>query len=203
LTTALIGDVWDLVNYGPRPAFYNPQATPAPSSAVVQAIPWNAFPGRLSALFPNNSDQWNEWADTGQIPDMTANLCVGPISSTPYTPTGPCGWQDEYCEWSVQRDANDEIASIMFSCENPEYWLTLWEVDPSAVVSIYRTLVNSAVTLDDLSLKDLSGAVIAHPLTGQPVYNPLNKWNTGNENTREFRWIGVPHQFAQHARRGI
>ena len=183
LTAAQYGDLWDLVNYGPRPLFYNPLVTETPSDAAIAPIPWNAFPGRLSALFPNQGANWNQWADTGQIPNMTNDLCSGPISPTPYDPTGPRGWQDEYCEWSVNRDpASNEILSVMFTCENPEYWLSLWQVSPQAVLTIYQNLVNSAVTLDDLSLTDSSGAFVTDPANGnQRVYNPLNKWNRGTQ----------------------
>lgn len=182
LTAAQYGDLWDLVNYGPRPAFYNPLTTDTPATAALAPIPWNAFPARLSALFPNNSADWNQWADSGAIPQMDMNLCTGPITPTAYTPTGPRGWQDEYCEWSVKRDpTSNEILSVMFTCENPEYWLTLWQVSPQTVLGIYQNLVNPAVTLDDLSLTDANGFVLDPANGNQPVYNPLNKWNQGTQ----------------------
>ena len=182
LTAALTGDVWDLVNYGPRPAFYDPLTTGTPADAALAPIPWNAFPARISVMFPDQPTKWNEWADTGDLPQITQNLCTGPIAATPYTPTGPRGWQDEYCEWSVRRDPDtQEILSIMFTCENPEYWLTLWRVSPQAVLAVYRQLVNPAVTLDDLSLTDSQGFVTDPANGNQRVYNPLNKWNRGTQ----------------------
>jgi hypothetical protein len=182
VNASLIGDIWDLINYGPRPAFYNPLVTDTPASAVIQPIPWQAFPGRITALFPQSSSSWSEWADTGQIPQMTENLCTGQsISPTAYTPTGPRGWQDEYCEWSVTRDANNKITSVMFTCENPEYWLTLWEVDPDAVLALYQQLVSPSVKLSDLYLVDTSGKPVVDPATGRPAYNPLNIWNRGTQ----------------------
>lgn len=179
LIAAQTGDIWDLVNYGPRPAFYNPLITPTPATAQLAPIQWNAFPGRLSALFPNDAPNWNGWADTGPTQEMTTNLCTGPVSATPYTPTGPRGWQDEYCEWSVQRDGAGELQSVMFTCENPEYWLTLWDVDPQAVLKLYGELVSPAVTLDDLCLHDDAGLVRDAAKGNALVYNPLNIWNNG------------------------
>lgn len=174
---ALVGDVWDLVNYGPRPAFYNPLTTDTPSSAANAAIPWQAFPGRISALFPNDSSSWFEWADNGVPKPVTTDLCTQQtIAPIPYPPTGPRGWQDEYCEWSVTRDANNKITSVMFTCENPEYWFTLWEIDPGKVLTLYQTLVNPAVQLSDLCVPN-----VRDPITGQPAYNPLNKWNAGTK----------------------
>lgn len=175
--SALVGDVWDLVNYGPRPAFYNPLNTDTPSSAVNAPIPWQAFPGRISALFPNDSSNWFEWADNGVPKPVTTDLCSQQtIPPIPYPPTGPRGWQDEYCEWSVKRDANNKITSVMFTCENPEYWFTLWEINPNTVLALYRSLVNPAVQLADLCVPNISD-----PITGQPAYNPLNKWNAGTQ----------------------
>src|SRR5712691_4890673 len=57
LTAAQFGDLWDLLNYGPRPAFYNPLTTNTPASAALAPIPWNAFPARLSAMFSNQPAQ--------------------------------------------------------------------------------------------------------------------------------------------------
>ena len=181
ITAAQVGDVWDLVNYGPRPAFYNPLVTPTPSDAAVAPIAWNAFPGRILALFPDaTADQWNQWADSGPQQSVTTDLCSGDtIKPKPYGPTGPRGGQDEYCEWSVMRDAAGKITSVMFTCENPEYWMTLWQVDPQAVLALYHELVSPAVTLDHLSLLDANGAPVIDPTTQNRAYNPLNKWNSG------------------------
>lgn len=177
---AQIGDIYDLENHGPRPAFYNPLATDVPDSALVATITWAAFPGRFSALFPNDAGQWNHWSDYGDMPPITTDLCsASTISPIPYGPTGPRGWQDEYCEWSVARDSNGNITSVMFTCENPEYWLTLWNCDPNAVLAQYQSLVSPKVTLLDLALLDVSGQPVIDPATGRWAYNPLNKWNNG------------------------
>jgi hypothetical protein len=174
---ALIGDVWDLINYGPRPAFYNPLNTDEPPSAVNAGIPWNAFPGRIQALFPNNSSDWFQWADEGVPDQVTTDLCSQQtIPGIPYPPTGPRGWQDEYCEWSVTRNSDGKITSVMFTCENPEYWFTLWEVSPAKVLDLYQTLVNPAVQFADLCLPNARD-----PISGKPAYNPLNIWNTGTK----------------------
>jgi len=178
---AQIGDIFDLVNYGPRPAFYNPLVTDTPAGATTAPITWNAFPGRFSALFPNNSADWNQWSDYGVIPQVTTDLCSGSqIAPIPYPPTGPRGWQDEYCEWSVTRDpATNKIAGVMFTCENPEYWLTLWQCDPNKVLELYRQLVNPGIQLVDLALCDVHGQPVTDPATGSWAYNPLNRWNSG------------------------
>jgi hypothetical protein len=170
-----------LQNYGPRPAFYNPLTTDTPSTAIIAPITWNAFPARIQALFPINSSKWQEWADTGALPNITMELCGGQtIPPQSYGPRGPRGWQDEYCEWSVQRDQSGNITAVMFTCENPEYWLTLWEVEPNAVLQLYRSAVNPNIAMDDLIVHS-AGQPVIDPTTSRPIYNPLNKWNLGTQ----------------------
>jgi hypothetical protein len=185
ISAAQIGDVWDIFNYGPRPAFYNPLTTDTPASAIVAPISWSAWPGRIAAYFPDQSEYWSAWADDG-VPvsyNITFNLCTQQPEQLPYTPTGPRGWQDEYCEWSVARDCASKITSVMFTCENPEYWLTLWQHDPQRVCELYRELANPAVQLEDLYLRDSSGQPVIDPSTGKAAYNPLNIWNSGTKTT--------------------
>jgi hypothetical protein len=101
-----------------------------------------------------------------------------------FGPPGPRGWQDEYCEWSVTRDpASNKVTSVMFTCENPDYWFTLWQVDPSEVLNLYQAVISPNVQLSDLYLKDGDGQPVINPLTGQPAYNPINKWNSGTVTT--------------------
>jgi len=87
---------------------------------------------------------------------------------------------DEYCEWSVTRDANGNIIRIDFVCENPEYWNTLWMISPETVRSLYEQTLNFQVpadqqitiTLEDLYLNDpQTGQPVIDPSTGRPVYN--------------------------------
>lgn len=44
---------------------------------------------------------------------------TGPLGD--FSPSGPRGWLDEYCEWSVTYDTDTKRAmrSVMFTCENP------------------------------------------------------------------------------------
>src|SRR5262249_15068957 len=103
-----------------------------------------------------------------------------------FGPYGPRGWLDEYCEWSVARDAMNNILRVDFACENPEYWYSLWAVDPETVRSIYETTLNAgvppnrqiSVSLNDLVLMN-QGKPVIDPQTGRPAYNPLNRWNSG------------------------
>jgi len=67
-----------------------------------------------------------------------------------FGPPGPRGWKDEYNEWVVTRDESGKITKINFTAENPEYWFTMWKVDPNKVLALYRELVSPKVVLEDL-----------------------------------------------------
>lgn len=101
---------------------------------------------------------------------------------SPFGPPGPRGWKDEYNEWVTTRNAEGKITKISFTAENPEYWFSLWEIDPNKVLALYQELVGEQVTLDDLYLKDDSGNILRDH-RGRAVYNPLNQWNYGNRAT--------------------
>ncbi|WP_337966010.1 hypothetical protein [uncultured Flavobacterium sp.] len=172
----MLSNPWNSSNTPPTTNYYNPvQNNPQSSYSPVN---WLAFPGRLAFNFPNASqDQLNQMADTGNIQGLiSSSPCDSSNTTTiPYFPYGPRGWQDEYCEWAVTRNSDNKIIRIDFTCENPEYWNSLWLIDPNKVVTLYQSILNKPqITLEDLSLP---GAV--NPITGQPIYNPLNKWNSG------------------------
>ncbi len=146
---------------------------------------------------PLTQDQIYSLADTGFYTDSAGNpqsfppipVVICPVAdwsmgTKTFGPYGPRGWLDEYCEWSAARDSNGNLVRIDFACENPEYWNTLWKVSPPTVASIYQSVLNFdapanrqvSVQVQDLELV-VNGQVVLDPETGQPAYNPLNKWN--------------------------
>ena len=163
----LQNDPWSSINQPAPTHYYNPLTTDIPAGTKGAPITWTAFPNRIKFFFPNvgQRKQW-EYADDG------------PPQGGPYPgPTGPRGWQDEYCEWSVTRNAQGQITKVMFTCENREYFYTLWDVDPGVVLRIYKQLVGEQVVLEDLYLRDDRGNPIIDPATARPAYNDRNKWN--------------------------
>lgn len=167
---AILGDPWTVLNDRDRSYYYNPLTTELPPGVTLTdaPIPWTAFPNRILHFFPNASkrEQW-KFADEGP-PNVGGN---------PYTPEGPRGWQDEYCEWSVTRGDDGKITKVMFTCENAEYWFTLWNVSPERVLALYQELVSPEVKIEDLYLTN-GQKVVIDPSTGRPAYNALNKWNS-------------------------
>ncbi|HEA19241.1 MAG TPA: hypothetical protein ENH88_22865 [Pseudoalteromonas prydzensis] len=143
-----------------RDWYYNPLDTDLSQAGAPAVVRWTAFPNRINVLFPNSSEtQRQRYADEGP-PN---------VNGQPYQPAGPRGWQDEYCEWSVTRDNNDNISKVDFTCENPEYFSLLWRVSPDAVVDIYRKLTGMNVTR--ANLEDSAGN-----------YNKKNEFNNNTTN---------------------
>jgi hypothetical protein len=205
---AITGDPWNLLYASAQTAYYDPMQTPMPAGSFAVDVAWIAFPNRLIQYLGQNQQPANPYnlpmSVLYQIAD-SGNVAQYPIPSTrcpqadwggstqPYGPYGPRGWLDEYCEFSVVRDASNNITRIDFCCENPEYFQTLWRVSPQKVADVYTQALNAGapqsnwvtVTVEDLQLTDPnSGAPVIDPQTGRPGYNPLNKWNYGTISTR-------------------
>ena len=208
---AITGDPWNLLYASAQTAYYNPLVTPIPSGSGAVDVAWIAFPNRLVQYLGQNQTPVNPYnlpqsalyqlADTGElandpIPAVRCPQADWSGATEPYGPYGPRGWLDEYCEFSVVRNAQNKITRIDFTCENPEYYQTLWRISPQRVADVYTAALNAgapkdqqiAVTVEDLQLVDpTTGAPVIDPQTGRPAYNPLNKWNRGTIATR-----GVP-----------
>jgi hypothetical protein len=111
---------------GPRGQFYNPLKTPTAADQQSLDITWIAFPRSVTVGAPSERVRW-------QRGDATRDV------------------QDEYCEWSVTRDAAlDKITRITFTCEGPEYWQFLASRNRNKVLDLYRQFVSPEVQMEDL-----------------------------------------------------
>jgi len=202
---AILGNPWNALYQGDQTYYYNPLETDLTHS-VQTMISWPAFPNRILYYYSNltQQQQW-EIGDTGTVGGKVlgnitqgaqcaavAGQPLGPYTpTTPFPPYGPRGWLDEYCEMSIKRNQAGKIVRIDFACENPEYWYTLWSIDPDQVAEIYRqTLGNKSIKREDLELS-VNGRKVIDPATGRAAYNPLNKWNSGTQMTADAG--GVMH----------
>lgn len=131
-------------------------------------------------------------ADLGTVLKIPEDLCPNiqwDGSYQEFSPQGPRGWLDEYCEWSITYDkTGTKMQGVMFTCENPGYYLSMWQIDPKAVLSVYQQYLDPAVQLEDLYLRyeqdqptGKKGEPVLDPTTGRPAYNPVNKWNNGTK----------------------
>lgn len=191
---ALLGDPWDVLNDQNRSFYYNPLTTDIAGGTSAQ-IAWTAFPNRIKVIF-NSASQSDQW---GYADGVHTDGTYGPppaVNGNPYRPVGPRGWQDEYCEWIVTRNEDGKILRIDFTCENPEYYYTLWRINPDVVVDIYRELVDPSVQKEDLYLLDSENKPVIDRSTGLPAYNITNKWNTqpaANTQTGAVHLISPPN----------
>lgn len=206
---AITGNPWNMLYASDQTSYFDTSLAALPSSATAAIVSWHAFPNRLAQylgagaspanLYNLSAKQLLAIADqygTGSVPlppfeKIPKQLCPQANWSgllQMYGPYGPRGWQDEYCEWSVVRDPQSgKITRIDMTCENPEYWNTLWMIDPQKVADLYSSTLSYdapanarvVVNVADLYLLDPSGKPVIDPSTDRPAYNPLNKWNAG------------------------
>lgn len=167
--------------------YFNQQVNPNAGYNLDETQLWQFGDGGPMAVTDQHSNPFfTAW------PQIPTNVCSDPCppgaSTSPpvlkaFGPYGPRGWQDEYCEWSVTRNEAGKITRIDYTCENAEYWYTLWRIDQRKVLDLYRsTLNNQNIQLEDLQLA-VDGQPVIDPSTEAPAYNPLNKWNSGTVST--------------------
>lgn len=207
---AILGNPWNLLYASNQVDYFDTAVTPIPPGSTAVIVTWHAFPNRLQQYLGQGASPANPYGYSSQqqlaIADQFGTLAVPvpafaeiPTVLCPqanwqsplhmYGPYGPRGWQDEYCEWCVVRDPNTQkITRIDFTCENPEYWNTLWMIDPQKVADLYTSTLNwdapagthILVEVADLYLYDpATGQPVLDPSTGRPAYNALNRWNSG------------------------
>lgn len=124
----------------PRAQFFNPTKTEIGEDAQTAVISWTAFPRNVTVISVSDLQRWRRAESSRDL-------------------------QDEYCEWSVERDEDtDKITRITFTCEGPEYWQFLANTAPDVALTLYQKFVSPAVRLEDLFLSN-----------GR--YNSRNRWN--------------------------
>jgi hypothetical protein len=132
-------------NDAPRAQFFNQAKVGTDPDEQTLDITWTAFPRNVTLTSIGDRQRWRK-------ADSSRSL------------------QDEYCEWSVQRDpATDKIVRITFTCEPPEYWGFLATTAPDKALELYQAHVDPAVQLSDLFQAD-----------GR--YKPNNTWNASTVN---------------------
>ena len=140
--SAKVGGMFDDFKAPRYRQFYDPTAADTPSDADVVPVLWPAFPARLRGA--GSEEAIAREADRSREQ------------------------QDEYCEWSVEREQG-KITRITFTTEIPEYFELLAAHDQARLLAIYRQLAGPGVKIE-------------HLLTGKQ-YRPKNRWNRGEEAT--------------------
>jgi len=121
------------------PQFYDPVSDDTPDDAKVASIVWSAFPASL------------EGSDEERLKSAD----------------GSRGVQDEYCEWTIEKNDVGKITRVTFTTEVPEYWEHLFENDRDELVELYQQLVDPEI--------DPAG------LEQDGAYLPANQWNSSTQ----------------------
>ena len=129
------------------PQFFDPTATDVGPDAEAPSIRWTAFP---ALLLQDATSQEQRWADA----DASRQR------------------QDEYCEWSVERDSSGVITRVTFTTETPEYFEHLAERDPERLLSVYQKIVGPQVRLDQLIVNGVyrRDNVVNRSTRGRPAH---------------------------------
>jgi len=147
LISSFMNTTW--VNPTLTPQFYDATKVKEKEPTQNHPITWNAFPKKIKTESGGNNEL--RWRTADASRDN----------------------QDEYCEWSVQRNNDGKITKIVFCNEGPEYFKFLADTDPGTLLDLYKSLNPNAVGIESSDLYDPTGK-----------YNPRNKWNdntdTGN-----------------------
>ncbi len=145
IDAAIDGDPVGLEFDAPRAQFFNPTKVDLAADVATLDIEWTAFPRNVQISSASNQQRWRRAESSRDL-------------------------QDEYCEWSVDRDANtDKITRVTFTCEGPEYWEFLAASSPDVALALYKEYVNDAVKMEDL-------------LNADGSYNARNRWNNSTTN---------------------
>lgn len=122
--------------------FYDPSVVDTPAAAQAAPVGWPAFPATLLRGATSQEGRWSLAEDRTR--------------------------QDEYCEWSVERDSDGVVMRVTFTTEVPEVFEHLAEHDPGALLALYQELVDPRVQPGDL-------------VDDEGAYVRKNKWNASSE----------------------
>lgn len=158
---------------------------------AVHMVTWDAFPRFLSGWFAVDADRDErryraaETLKPVRFNGEPLRVCTA-AAGTNHVPEDALGepvaalfrQQDEYCEWRV----GGNLERVVFTCEPPEYWAYLAEVDIELAVELYRELVDERVVAEDLvwrtDVASYDGANGWRVYARAGDYNPWNRWNT-------------------------
>lgn len=126
------------LNDGPRHQFYHPLKDSVDSKINTKVVSWIGFPRNVTINTSSDEQRWKEAEESRDL-------------------------QDEYCEWSVEKNSEGKITKVFFTCEGPEYWDFLGKTSPEKVVKLYQEYINPSVKMEDLFING--------------EYQARNQWN--------------------------
>jgi hypothetical protein len=122
---AVAGQPQFVRNDSPRAQYYNAVKTETADDAQTKAISWTAFPRQIQITSISDVQRWQR-ADAARAA------------------------QDEYCEWSMERNGAGKITRVTFTCESPFFGRLVAATDPAKTVALYQEFVSPAVRQEHL-----------------------------------------------------
>jgi hypothetical protein len=144
--------------------FYNATKTEEKEPTANRRITWVAFPRNVTVENPNDRARWREADQKRSV-------------------------QDEYCEWSIKRNAAGKMVRIVFCNEGPEYYRFLGDHQPDTLFQLYQEH-NPGVGIQKADLFH------PDPESGRTVYNPENRWNNATDTGTIMHLIQVNNTLA-------
>jgi hypothetical protein len=108
-----------------NPQFFDPTRTDVGPDVQAPVVAWTAFP---ATLLEDATSEEQRWAAA----DASRSV------------------QDEYCEWSIERDGDGVITRVTFTTEVPEYFEHLAARDPDRLLAVYHDFVGPQVWPEEL-----------------------------------------------------
>lgn len=122
-----------------HPHFFDPLVSAIIPGVTTAEVVWSAFPATLFHGAPSDAARWAA-ADASR------------------------DRQDEYCEWSVARDAAGDVTAVTFTTETPEYYEHLAITEPDLLAELYAQFIGRPINPEEM--QDSEGHYDRH--------NPLN-----------------------------
>lgn len=142
-------------NDSPRPQFFTPLGVELEADATPKPLRWGAFPRKLARVPAPQRWQLGEERDR----------------------------QEEYCEWSAERDRDGRIVRAFFTTEVPSYYHLLAADDPNRLLEVYREHVSPDVRRavfavpTDLQVVEVEAGRVVEGDRGM-AYRERNPWNS-------------------------
>jgi hypothetical protein len=161
-------NIEDLQSQVPSPLFFSEADQPIPQETRSIPVPWNGFPKVLALQHGGPGDA--AWQAADELRALPGRATDGSIVELPFRP------QDEYLEWRAITDDGGNVTRYVFTCEGPEYWSHLAQVDRGLLLQHYRQLVGEEVQPEDLFFEQR--VRVGSRIFAAGEYNPWNVWNT-------------------------
>lgn len=148
---------------------------------------WSALVMQLFDQFTTNFDQFVDPTEIDFPIDGERQIQWSAFPATQRSGTLRQRWervdadrrlQDEYCEWSVERNEAGDIVRVTFTTETPEYFAHLLSVDEQLALDLYERFGGARPSAG--ALRDAQGNYVAANASNSAVDGPIVHLSQGS-----------------------